>query len=68
MSDPLLEIADLCAGYGRSQVLFDLSLSIPATGAVAILGRNGAGKTTLLKTIAGEIRPMSGSIRLGGQE
>jgi branched-chain amino acid transport system ATP-binding protein len=68
VSDPLLEIAGLCAGYGRSQVLFDLSLSIPATGAVAILGRNGAGKTTLLKTIAGEIRPMSGSIRLGGQE
>ena len=53
VSDPLLlEVAGLCAGYGRSQALFDLSLSIPATGAVAILGRNGAGKTTLLKTIA----------------
>jgi len=63
---PLLEIAGLCAGYGRSQVLFDLSLSVPARGAVAILGRNGAGKTTLLKTIAGELRPMAGAIRLGG--
>jgi len=63
---PLLEISGLCAGYGRSQVLFDLSLSIPARGAVAILGRNGAGKTTLLKTIAGELRPMAGAIRLGG--
>ncbi|MDO9711570.1 ABC transporter ATP-binding protein [Paracraurococcus lichenis] len=68
LAAPLLEIAGLNAGYGRSQVLFDLSLTVPATGAIAILGRNGAGKTTLLKTIAGEIRPMSGRIRLGGEE
>jgi branched-chain amino acid transport system ATP-binding protein len=65
---PLIEVAHLNAGYGRSQVLFDLSFQVPATGAVAILGRNGAGKTTLLKTLAGEIRPMSGSIRLGGRD
>jgi branched-chain amino acid transport system ATP-binding protein len=65
---PLIEVAHLNAGYGRSQVLFDLSFQIPATGAVAILGRNGAGKTTLLKTLAGELKPMSGSIRLGGRE
>jgi len=64
----LLEVSDLCAGYGRSQVLFGLSVAVPQTGAVAILGRNGAGKTTLLKTLAGEIRPMSGSIRLAGSD
>lgn len=70
MSDPgpILEIAALSAGYGRSQVLFDLSFAVPAIGAVAILGRNGAGKTTLLKTLAGEIVPMSGSIRLDGED
>lgn len=68
LTSPLLETAHLNAGYGRSQVLFDLSLTIPATGAVAILGRNGAGKTTLLKTLAGEIKPMSGQIRLAGQD
>ena len=66
-SPPLLEIEHLCAGYGRSQVLFDLSLSVPPVGAVAILGRNGAGKTTLLKTLAGEIRPMSGNIFFAGR-
>lgn len=60
----LIEVANLNAGYGRSQVLFDLSFAVPATGAVAILGRNGAGKTTLLKTLAGELKPMSGSIHL----
>jgi len=59
----LLDVQHLNAGYGRSQVLFDLTMIAPSRGAVAILGRNGAGKSTLLKTIAGEIRPMSGVIR-----
>ncbi len=69
MSDPapLLKIDDLCAGYGRSQVLFGLSMAAPAIGGTAILGRNGAGKTTLLKTLAGELKPMSGAITLDGQ-
>ena len=69
MSDPpLLEVRDLCSAYGRSQVLFDLSLEVPRTGAVAILGRNGAGKTTLLQSIAGEMRPRSGRIVVEGQD
>jgi len=59
----LLDVQQLSAGYGRSQVLFDLTMLAPTRGAVAILGRNGAGKSTLLKTIAGEIWPMSGIIR-----
>lgn len=65
MSDgpSLLEVQHLNAGYGRSQVLFDLTMLAPRRGAVAILGRNGAGKSTLLKTIAGEIGPISGTIR-----
>lgn len=65
---PLLRAANLCAGYGRSQVLFDLSLSLPSRGGVAILGRNGAGKTTLLRTLAGEITPMSGTIQFDGND
>ena len=64
---PLLQAERLCAGYGRSQVLFDLSLAVPPTGAVAVLGRNGAGKSTLLKTLAGEIAPMSGRILFDGR-
>ena len=68
ITQPLLEVAHLSAGYGRSQVLFDLSFSVPPTGAIAVLGRNGAGKTTLLKTLAGEIKPMSGTIRLDGKD
>ena len=49
---PLLVANGLCTYYGHSQALFNVSLSIPSVGGVAILGRNGAGKTTLLKTIA----------------
>ena len=69
MSDPtkILEVRKLSAGYGRSQVLFDLEMSARTPGTVAILGRNGVGKTTLLKTLAGEIRPTSGEIVFDGQ-
>jgi branched-chain amino acid transport system ATP-binding protein len=62
----LLEVRGLSSGYGRSRVLFDVSLAAPRTGAIAILGRNGAGKTTLLKTIVGEIQPMAGEVVFDG--
>ena len=67
MSDALLATDGLCAGYGRSQVLFGVSLSVPATGAVCVLGRNGAGKSTLLKTLAGELALGAGTIELAGR-
>jgi branched-chain amino acid transport system ATP-binding protein len=69
VSDPtkILEVRKLSAGYGRSQVLFDLDMSARTPGTVAILGRNGVGKTTLLKTLAGEIRPMAGEIVFDGR-
>jgi branched-chain amino acid transport system ATP-binding protein len=68
VSDPalLLQADGLSAGYGRSQVLFDVSLKIPPVGATAVLGRNGAGKSTLLKTLFGELSPMAGTIRFAG--
>jgi len=62
----LLEVDGLCAGYGRSQALFGISLRIPPVGATAVLGRNGAGKSTLLKTLFGELSPMAGTIRFEG--
>ena len=61
-NSPLLVADKLCTYYGHSQALFDVSMSIPALGGVAILGRNGAGKTTLLKTIAGELLAQRGSL------
>ena len=69
MSDQksILKIEGLDAGYGISQVLFDVSLNFNEIGATAILGMNGAGKTTLLKTIVGEIRPNNGVIHFDGE-
>jgi len=61
----LLQARELCVFYGRSQVLFDVTIAAPRRGAVAVLGRNGAGKTTLLKTIVGELAAHSGSIVFG---
>ncbi len=65
-STALLKVDSLCSGYGRSQVLFGVSLELPAVGAICVLGRNGAGKTTLLKTIAGDLPLLSGTIEFAG--
>lgn len=68
MSEKILDVQDLCAGYGQSQVLFNVELTAPRQGGVAILGRNGAGKTTLLKTIVGELEAKQGAILFDGVE
>jgi branched-chain amino acid transport system ATP-binding protein len=61
--DKFLNVTALDAGYGRSQVLFGVTLEVPWRGAVAILGRNGAGKTTLMKTLIGELPLLGGSVQ-----
>jgi branched-chain amino acid transport system ATP-binding protein len=56
------------AGYGETVVLEGVSLTLPARGTLAVLGRNGVGKTTLLATIMGHTTLHGGSIRLGARE
>jgi len=63
----LLEVNNLQAGYGNSQVLFDVSFSIAYGGASALLGRNGMGKTTTVRTIFGLIPALGGSVRFCGE-
>ena len=63
----MLQVDKINSFYGDSHVLFDVSLSVNEQEVVALLGRNGAGKSTTLKTIAGVIRPRSGSVRLAGE-
>ena len=65
---PLLSIENLTAGYGESQILTELTFSVPTAGAVCLLGRNGVGKTTTLKNVVGLLRPRSGRVLFDGQD
>ncbi|MEO1841860.1 MAG: ABC transporter ATP-binding protein [Pseudomonadota bacterium] len=56
------------SGYGKSQVLHGVSLSVDEGEIVALIGANGAGKTTLLKTISGLVQARSGTIRFQDTE
>jgi branched-chain amino acid transport system ATP-binding protein len=58
----MLSIKGLRSGYGKIEVLHDLSLDIVQGQIITLIGANGAGKTTLLKTISGLLRPNAGSI------
>jgi branched-chain amino acid transport system ATP-binding protein len=62
----MLEVHGLEAGYGGGRVLFGVNLAVAAGEVVTLLGRNGMGKTTTMSAIMGIVRPLSGSVRLGG--
>jgi branched-chain amino acid transport system ATP-binding protein len=62
----LLNIEGLRAGYGEAVVLPNLSLRLPESQVLALLGRNGTGKTTLINSIVGVTRRMAGTVTLGG--
>lgn len=64
----MLEIIGLQAGYGRTQIITDVNISVPDETVVSILGHNGAGKTTLLRSVVGLIKPMKGKIVLDGED
>jgi branched-chain amino acid transport system ATP-binding protein len=66
--DALLEVKDLCSGYGEVQILRDVSLEVKDKEIVALIGANGAGKTTLLWTISRLLRPMGGSVTFAGRD
>ncbi|CAN5283250.1 ABC transporter ATP-binding protein [soil metagenome] len=63
----VLTVDAMSAGYNGLPVVRDISLTVAEGEIVALLGSNGAGKTTTLSAIAGLIKPMSGTIQLGGQ-
>ncbi|MBI3533053.1 MAG: ABC transporter ATP-binding protein [Burkholderiales bacterium] len=63
----LLEVDNLEAAYGPSQVLFGVSLRLPGGGVATLLGRNGMGKTTTVRSILGLTPPRSGTVRFLGE-
>ena len=62
----MLEVQGLCAGYGTSEVLFGIDLSVGNGEIIGVLGRNGMGKTTLVRCITGLLRPGAGRIQFKG--
>ncbi|MGA7253806.1 MAG: ABC transporter ATP-binding protein, partial [Pseudolabrys sp.] len=62
-----LSIRGLRSGYGKIEVLHDVTLDVARGQIVTLIGANGAGKTTLLKTISGLLRPSAGSITFEGK-
>ena len=64
----MLVVDDVFSGYGKSQVLHGVSLSVDEGEIVALIGANGAGKSTLLKTISGLVQTRSGTIRFQNTE
>lgn len=64
----MLHIEGLSVGYGRLEVLHDLSLELKEGARAVVLGANGAGKTTLCRAISGLIPARSGSIRVLGRD
>jgi branched-chain amino acid transport system ATP-binding protein len=67
VSETLLRVEGLTAGYGGVSAIRGLELTVGRGEVVALLGANGAGKTTALRVISGLIRPMAGSITFDGE-
>lgn len=67
MTEPLLDVRGLWAGYEGTEVVRGIDLSLSPDETVVVIGPNGHGKTTLLRTISGLIKPMRGEIHFAGE-
>ncbi|HSM98781.1 MAG TPA: ABC transporter ATP-binding protein [Gallionella sp.] len=63
----MLQVENLHAGYGASEVLLGTTLQVEQGKVVALIGANGAGKTTTMRAISGMIRPTRGRVLLNGK-
>ncbi|HTM61264.1 MAG TPA: ABC transporter ATP-binding protein [Burkholderiales bacterium] len=68
MSEALLRVEGLEAGYGEVQVLWGISLAAERGQLTTIVGANGVGKTTTLRAIAGSLRPWGGRVFFKGED
>lgn len=68
MTEPLLRVDGLSAGYSGENVVHDVSFEVEAGEAVTIIGSNGAGKSTLFKTIVSMLSTNSGSVVFDGSD
>ena len=66
-TDNIVEISDLNFAYDKRPILKGIDLAIPRGKVVAIMGGSGCGKTTLLRLIGGQLRPVTGHVKVAGQ-
>jgi branched-chain amino acid transport system ATP-binding protein len=64
----MLEVSNLVSGYGKSEVLREISLKVAKGQIVTIIGPNGAGKTTLFRTIFGLLPARKGTVVFEGED
>ena len=64
----MLQLLEVHAGYGRSEVIHGVSIEVPTDGVAAVMGHNGAGKTTLLRAAVGLLKCSSGKVLFDGEE
>ena len=65
---PALELKDIYAGYGETEIIHGINLSVNIGEIVAIIGPNGAGKSTAIKAILGLLNITKGSVLLNGDD
>jgi len=66
MTDEMLRLSGVVAGYGGGDVLQGVDIGVPKGSVACVVGPNGAGKSTVLKTISGLLSPRLGEIHLDG--
>ena len=64
----MLQMINVHVGYGRTDMIHGVSVSVPTDGVAAVMGHNGAGKTTLLRAAVGLLKPRFGTILLDGED
>lgn len=63
----MLELKNIQSGYGKKQVLFDISMNVEKGEIVSVIGPNGSGKSTILKVICGALRAWDGELSFKGR-
>jgi branched-chain amino acid transport system ATP-binding protein len=64
----MLDVQHLEVRYGPTEVLRDVSFTVPANTVIALLGGNGSGKTTVLNAVSGLVAPRAGTVRVAGED
>ena len=68
MNEPLLRVSHLGVRIGQQTILHDVSIEVPQSGIVSVLGSNGVGKTTLMRALSGVYKTTSGQVTFEGRD